>query len=118
MYLPNNLPNVMSYRHYKNFDNSRFSEELLAEIKKPGPLNKNISIFHPICIEVLEKYAPKNKSTLEQMKQIMDSKLNHATMLRSKLCNKFLKSRFNKERFTRNSETFALVCCIKKKRLL
>ena len=55
----------MSYRHYKNFDNSRFSEELLAEIKKPGPLNKNISIFHPICIEVLEKYAPKNKSTLE-----------------------------------------------------
>ena len=36
MYLPNNPPNVITYRDYKNFDNSRFSEELLSEIKKRG----------------------------------------------------------------------------------
>ena len=71
MYLPNNQPKVFTYRDYKNFDYSRFSEELLSEIKKLGPLNKNISIFHNACIEVLEKYAPENKSMLEQIKQIL-----------------------------------------------
>ena len=60
MYLPNNQPKVITYRGYKNFDNSRYSEVLLSEIKKLGLLNKNISIFHNICIEVLEKYAPEN----------------------------------------------------------
>ena len=60
MYLPNNQPKlkVITYRDYKNFDNSRFFEELMCEIKKLGPLNKNISIFHNVCIEVLKKYVP------------------------------------------------------------
>ena len=61
MYLPNNQPKVITYRDYKNFDNSRFSEELLPVIKKLGPLNKNISIFQNVCIEVLEKYAPQKQ---------------------------------------------------------
>ena len=61
MYLPNNHPKLITYRDYKNFDNSRFSEELLSEIKKLGPLNKNISIFHNVCIEFLEKYAPEKQ---------------------------------------------------------
>ena len=61
MYLPNNQPKVITYRDYKNFDNSRFSEELLPVIKKLGPLNKNISIFQNVCIEVLEKYAPEKQ---------------------------------------------------------
>ena len=57
MYLPNNQPKVITYRDYKNFDNSRFSEELLPVIKKLGPLNKNVSVFQNVCIEILEKYA-------------------------------------------------------------
>ena len=61
MYLPNNQLKVITYRDYKNFDNSRFSEELLPVIKKLGPLNKNISIFQNVCIEVLEKYAPEKQ---------------------------------------------------------
>ena len=97
MYLPNNQPKVITYRDYKNFDNSHFSEELLSEIKKLGPLNKNISIFHNVCIEVLEKYAPETRKYIRANKAIfMDSKLNHAIMLHSKLRNKFLKRRSNK----------------------
>ena len=46
MYPPNNQPKVITYRDYKNVGNSRFSEESLSEIKKLGPLNKNISICH------------------------------------------------------------------------
>ena len=79
MYLPNNQPKVITYRNYNNFD--------------------NISIFHNICIAVLEKYAPeKQKYIRANQANFMDSKLNDAIMLRSKLRNKFLKSRSNKDR--------------------
>ena len=75
---------------------------LLSEIRKLGPLNKNIKIFHNVCIEVLEKYASEKRKYIRanQANQIksMDSRLNHVIMLRSKLRNKFLKSRSNKER--------------------
>ena len=99
MYLPNNQAKVITYRDYKNFDISPFSEELLYEIKKLGPLNKNISIFHNTCIAVLVKYAPeKRKYIRANQANFMYSKLNHAIMLRSKLRNKFLKSRSNKDR--------------------
>ena len=73
MYLPNSQPKVITYRDYKNFDNSRFSEELLSKINKLGQLNKNISIFHIVCIEVLEKYAPeKQKYTMANQANFMD----------------------------------------------
>ena len=71
MYQSNNQPKVITYRGY-NYDNSRFSEELLSEIKKLGPVNKNISIFHNVCIEILENMPLKNKSILEQIKQIYE----------------------------------------------
>ena len=71
---------------------------MLFKIKKLGPLN-NISIFHNVCIEVLEKHAPeKQKYIRANEANFMDSKLNHTIMLRSKLRNKFLKSRSNKDR--------------------
>ena len=81
----------MDYMDYKNFDNSRFSEELLSEIKKLGSLNKNIRIFRNVCIEVFEKYAPeKLKYIRANQANFMESKLNHVITLRSKLRNKFL----------------------------
>ena len=76
-----------------------FSEELLLEIKKSGSLNKNRSIFHAVCIDVFEKYAPeKQKYIRASQANFTDSKLNHAILLHSKLRNKFLKSRSNRDR--------------------
>ena len=99
MYLPNNQPKVITYRDYKNYDNSRFSEEWLSEIKKLGPLNKNISIFHNVYIEVREKYTLEKRNIFRvNQANVMDSKLNHTIILRSKLRNKVLKSRSNKDR--------------------
>ena len=72
---------------------------LLSEIRKLGPLNKNINIFHNVCIEVLEKYASEKRKYIRAIQaNFMDSRLNHVIMLRSKLRNKFLKSRSSKER--------------------
>ena len=91
----------MTYRDYKSFDNSRFSEVLLSKIKKLGLLSKNASIFHNVCIVVLQKYAPeKPKHIRANQENFMDSKLNHATMSPSKIPNKFLKSGSNNDRET------------------
>ena len=70
--------------------------ELLPEIKKFAPRNKNTSIFHNVYIEVLEKYAPEKQKYNQA--NFMDSNLNHAIMLHSKLRNKFLKSKSNQDR--------------------
>ena len=79
MYLPNNQPKGITDSDFKNFDNGRFPEELVSEIKELGPLNKNISIFHNICTEVLEKYATeKQKYIRANEANFTDSKLNHA----------------------------------------
>ena len=88
-------------------ESSRFSEELLSEIKKLEPLNKKISIFHNVCIELLEKYAlEKQKYIRANQVNFMGSKLNHAFMLRSKLRNKFLKYRSNKDRGLQETTKF------------
>ena len=67
MYLPNNKPKVIIYRDYKNFDISPFFEELLFEIKKLGPLNKNMSIVLHVCIvlKFMKNMLLKNKGILE-----------------------------------------------------
>ena len=74
----------MSYQVYKNFDSSRFSEELLSEIKKLGPLNKNINIFHNVCIEVLEKYASQKQKYINRANQanFMDSVISYVEIFR------------------------------------
>ena len=106
-YLPNNQPKIILYIAYKSFDNSRFSEKLLSEIKKLRPLNNNISIFHNVCIEVLEKYPPeKQKYIKANQTNFMESKLNNVIVLRSKLRNKFLKSRSNKDRGLQETTKF------------
>ena len=57
-------------------------------VKKLGPLNKNISIFQNVCIEVLEKYAPeKRKYNRANQANFMDSKLNHACCAQSYVIN-------------------------------
>ena len=64
IYLPNNQPKVITYRDCKNFDNSRFPEELPSEIKKFRPLNKNV-------LQFLKNMPLKNEGILEQIKQIL-----------------------------------------------
>ena len=78
MHPRNNQPKVITYRDYKKTDNSPLSEELLFEIKKPGPLNKKISIFHNVCVEVPEKYIPEKQQKYIRANQtnFIDSELN------------------------------------------
>ena len=85
---------------------------MLSEVGKLGPVNKNISIFYNVCIEILGKYAPeKQKYIRANQVSFMDSKLNHAIMLRSKLRKKFWKVDLSEtEILTRKNKIYALAC--------
>ena len=101
MYLPNNQSKIVTNRGKINFNESCFSEELLSEIEQFVPLNKNITIFDNVCISFFERYThEKQKYIRVNLANVMDTKLNHAIKLSSRLCTTFLKSRCNKDRET------------------
>ena len=64
-------------------------------------------------LKVLKNVLLKNESILANF---MDSKLNHAIMLRSKLRNEFLKGRSNKDREAYKKQR-NLVCCVRIKKI-
>ena len=53
MYLPNNQPKVITYRDYKNFNNSRFSEELLFDDPIIAATHKYK--IHPSILKIKEQ---------------------------------------------------------------
>ena len=70
------------------------------------------------CIEVLENNAPeKQKYNRTNQAHFKDKKLNHSIMLRSKLCNKFLKSRSNKDRNAYKKQRNLCVSCFRMKKI-
>ena len=79
MYLPNNPPNVITFRDYKNFDNSRFSEELLSglRLRNVDHWIKTQAFFITYVSNFLKNIPLKKKSILEQIKQILRCAQNY-----------------------------------------
>ena len=118
MYLSNNQSKIVTNKGKINFNDSCFSEELLSEVKQLVPLNKNIAIFDNVCISFFERYThEKQKCIRVNLANFMDSKLNHAIMLGSRLWTTFLKSRSNKDReaYKKVQNLCVIVLCQNKK---
>ena len=81
-----NKPKLITYRNYKKFDNRIFKKEEQKKFKMIGSLVKNIDIFKHICTDILNKNASLKQKyvTLNQVK-FMDTELNYAIVMRSKL---------------------------------
>ena len=81
-----NKPKLITYRNYKKFDNRIFKTEEQKKFKMIGSLVKNIDIFKHICTDILNKNASLKQKyvTLNQVK-FMDTELNYAIVMRSKL---------------------------------
>ena len=87
-------PNVVNYRHYRNFRNEEFRAQLDNEISKHDINNMEYQHFLNIFIEVLNKYAPmKEKYLRSNQGRFITKKLHKAIMKRSRLRNKFLRDR-------------------------
>ena len=97
-------PKIIDYRNYKNFENDNFREDLKKELLKFDITNAPLSKFNDTMLSVLDKYAPKKLKYIRSNNcNFMTKELRKAIMNRSKLRNKFFKTRNekSKRRFNR-----------------
>ena len=93
-HFPRLKPNIVNYRDYKGFVNDYFRSELLQEINSSDSDLINFKDLQYTLQRVLDKHTPLKKRYVRANQQnFMDKELNQAIMVRSKLRNKYLKSK-------------------------
>ena len=115
---PRLKPNIVNYRDYKGFVNDYFRSELLQEISSSGTALTNFKGLQYTLQRGLDKHAPLKKRYVRANQQnFMDKELNQATMVRSKLRNKYLKSKSEKDKQRYNKDNKERNYCINLLRL-
>ena len=92
-------PKIIFYRNYKNFDKKSFKEYLKLSLEAYDPSEFAVKDFQNVCLISLNSFAPlKKKYVRASQVSFMNKELKMAIMVRSKLRNKFLKSRSERDR--------------------
>ena len=89
-------PKIINYRNYRYFSNDRFREKVTSELSKVVLENsgKGFNKFLVACKEALNMYAPLKKKYIRgNNSPFMNRILSKEIMKRSRLRNKFLKSK-------------------------
>ena len=89
-------PKIINYRNYRYFSNDRFREKVTSELSKVVLENsdKGFNKFLDVCKEALNMYAPLKKKYIRgNNSPFMNRILSKEIMKRSRLRNKFLKSK-------------------------
>ena len=105
---PKQGPTDINYRNYKKYNENVFKNDLQQELQRIDPSDLNYSSFETAFDRVLDKHAPiKKKYVRANDKPFMTCALRKATMLRSRLRNKYNEKRtaenWNNFRKQRNS---------------
>ena len=88
-------PLVVTYRDHKIFSNESFRTELLSAMERYT--NISFADFHSKFLCLFSKHAPVKKRYVRgNQKNFVNKELNQAIMVRSKLCNKFVKLKTEK----------------------
>ena len=109
-------PKIIHYRNYKNFENGNFRQDLIKELLKFDITNAPLSHFNDTALSVLDKYASKKSEILYTSNNcnFMTKELRKAIMNRSKLRNKFLKTRNEESRRRFNCQRNFCVSLLRK----
>ena len=96
-------PKIIHCKNYKNFENDNFREDFKKELLKFDITNALLSKFKDTVLPALEKHAPKSERCILKHCNFITKELRKAIMNRSRLRNKFLKTRSeeSKRRFNR-----------------
>ena len=89
-------PKIINYRNYRYLSNDRFREKVTSELSKVVFENsdKGFNKFLDVCKEALNMYAPLKKKYIRgNNSPFMNRILSKEIMKRSRLRNKFLKSK-------------------------
>ena len=88
------IPKVLNYRNYKLFNNELFRNDLLMEFSVLGYQNLSCKDFESIFLHVLNIHAPQKKKYIRANNApFMTKDLCKAIMVRSRLRNKYLKTK-------------------------
>ena len=91
---PKQGPTVINYRNNKKYNENVFKNDLQQELQRIDPSDLNYSSFETAFDRVLDKHAPIKKNYVRANdKPFMTRALRKATMLRSRLHNKYNEER-------------------------
>ena len=88
------IPKVLNYRNYKLFNNELFRNDLLMEFSVLGFQNVSCKDLESMFLHVLNIHAPQKKKYIRANNApFMTKDLRKAIMVRSRLRNKYLKTK-------------------------
>ena len=86
-------PRVISYRNYNSFSNQCYREDLLKELSNENFESDTIEKFLEICVNVLNKHAPRKKKFLRgNQSPCMNRELSKAIMTRTRFRNECIRN--------------------------
>ena len=108
-------PEIIHYRNYKNFENGNLRQDLKKELLKFDVTNAPLLKFNDTVLSVLDKHAPKKMKHIGSNNcNFMTKELRKAIINRSKVRNKFLKTRNEKSRRRFNRQRNLCVSLLRK----
>ena len=94
-YCKKRKPKELIYSDFKNFSNQQFGAELVKELNENNVGVSQFELFQTITLGLLNKLAPSKKKTLRNnQSSFITKEVRKAIMTRSRLRNKFLKTKF------------------------
>ena len=110
-------PQIINYRCYKCFDESKFQNELINSLQNFNEGSMDYDKFKEIFMKILDAHAPKKKKVIRgNNAPFMNKDLTKAFMHRSKLKNKFNKNPTEKNRLFYNKQRNFCVSLVKKEK--
>ena len=95
------------YHDLKNFSNQQFQTEPVKELNENNVDESQFELFQTITLRFLNKLAPSKKKTLRNNRSsFITREVQKAMMVCSRLCNKFLRTKWNVNRLITNKEIF------------
>ena len=116
-YFNKKKPQIINYRCYKYFDESKFRNELINNLQNFNEGSMDYDKFKEIFMKILDMHAPKKKKVIRgNNAPFMNKDLTQAFMHRSKLKNKFNKNPTEKNRLFYNKQRNFCVSLVKKEK--
>ena len=110
-----NFSNQLIYRDLKNFSNQQFRTELVLYKNENNVAASQFELFQTITIGLLNKLAPSKKKTLRNnQSSFITKEVRKAIMTRSRLRNKFLRTKSQEYKQAYNKQRNLCVTMVRK----
>ena len=107
-------PKVISYRNYKNFSNDSFCADLINETSSSGILEGDLTGFLDACKKSLDYQYPRKKKYIRaNQPSFLTKEITKEIMTKSRLRNKFLRCRSDKNKAAYNEQRYRCVNLVK-----